>query len=650
MAAELGSASSIAAFAARSSARASASSDEYQPNRALQIAPPNMIATGTHEHHHDDEDDRSGHDLASVAPRVSAAEPASTPRGIASRGERLGRDRPRATVTAFHAAAATAANTASDARGRGGARVVDDRDLDRRCVLGPDHAERADREVVHLAGRRRSTARPSVSTQPERHVGRADAVRAQHDLVERVTGRDPHLDPLERARAPDRRAHARRRSVAARLGHGHVSSSTARSRSSRTSTGRSTPGFAERALEQHGVLGEREARGSRPGPSAATRGTPGASHCSTSSRRAVRASTALAAIGGRFGPSRTHVLAARTRPGPVGPSRSASSRAAAGASDATLPPNAPPFASGDAGSPPGHAPRRVGLEVRRLDPARREPHTAGRARRAAEAARRRRSSCAVPAPCPRARARFEQRLGRRPSARPRPRPRPAVEPGGSGTATSASRGAPSSAKPPSPSGTSGPTRCAAPPSSAARRGGGVEVAATGCRPTAAPTPAHGASCTVFQPVHRQRCAASARSTSTATGGPLRRAAPRRARRSRACRSRTASRRVATNASASRSRTSGVESFDRRDRAGRRPGRPASRTRPAPRRRRAPCSSRTDPAARSRPSPTRCRAARAAPRAATRPARRRPSTGAPLHVKRPVPWARHLGGTDVHRAG
>ena len=44
--------------------------------------------------------------------------------------------------------------------------------------------------------------------------------------------------------------------------------------------------------------------------------------------------------------------------------------------DDSFPPNAPPFASGDAGSPPGRAPRRVGLEVRGLDPARREAHTA----------------------------------------------------------------------------------------------------------------------------------------------------------------------------------------------------------------------------------------------------------------------------------
>ena len=61
---------------------------------------------------------------------------------------------PSASLTAFHAAAATAANTASDALASGGTGIVDDLDVDRRRVLGADDAERPDGEVVDLAGRR----------------------------------------------------------------------------------------------------------------------------------------------------------------------------------------------------------------------------------------------------------------------------------------------------------------------------------------------------------------------------------------------------------------------------------------------------------------------------------------------------------------
>src|SRR5262249_54096651 len=71
------------------------------------------------------------------------------------------------------------------------------------------------------------------------------------------------------------------------------------------------------------------------------------SMCTTSAR-----SAAVAAIGGRLGPRRaTASRENNTRTGRL--IRSASARAAAMTGDATLPPNAPPFASGDAGSPPG---------------------------------------------------------------------------------------------------------------------------------------------------------------------------------------------------------------------------------------------------------------------------------------------------------
>ena len=59
-----------------------------------------------------------------------------------------------------------------------------------------------------------------------------------------------------------------------------------------------------------------------------------------------------AAIGGRFGPSRT--MSSRDRSTRTArPCSSANRRAMAGSSLATFPPNAPPPASGDAGTPPG---------------------------------------------------------------------------------------------------------------------------------------------------------------------------------------------------------------------------------------------------------------------------------------------------------
>ena len=76
-----------------------------------------------------------------------------------------------------------------------------------------------------------------------------------------------------------------------------------------------------------------------------------------------------AASGGRFGPQRTTSSRAnRTRTGR--PCSSASRRATSPTSLVTLPPKAPPLASAVAGSPPGHAPRRVGLEVAGLHPRR----------------------------------------------------------------------------------------------------------------------------------------------------------------------------------------------------------------------------------------------------------------------------------------
>ena len=128
--------------------------------------------------------DLAGHD----EPRRPARWACTGPTGFAGRGH--GETLPAAGVVgpatpvghgggparaASQAAAATAANTASEPL-TGGPPTVD-RHLDRRRVDGPQDAEAADRQVVHLAGlvdRQALAADP-----PERHVGGADAVRAQ---------------------------------------------------------------------------------------------------------------------------------------------------------------------------------------------------------------------------------------------------------------------------------------------------------------------------------------------------------------------------------------------------------------------------------------------------------------------------------------
>ena len=87
-------------------------------------------------------------------------------------------------------------------------------------------------------------------------------------------------------------------------------------------------------------------------------------------------------------------------------------------------------------------------------------------------------------------------------------------PAPSGTATSASDGARSSAKPPSPSATSGPTCCGVPPSSAERR-----AAATRSRPGSATGRAVAAATMDRHPVHRHRWASNACSTAAGGAGP-----------------------------------------------------------------------------------------------------------------------------------
>ena len=75
--------------------------------------------------------------------------------------------------------------------------VVSDLDRDRRHVLGPQDAERADREVVHLAG----VDRDSFAQHPaEGHVHRARAVAPQHHLIEEAARGDAHAHTHENPR------------------------------------------------------------------------------------------------------------------------------------------------------------------------------------------------------------------------------------------------------------------------------------------------------------------------------------------------------------------------------------------------------------------------------------------------------------------
>ena len=136
--------------------------------------------------------------------------------------------------------------------------------------------------------------------------------------------------------------------------------------------------------------------------------------------------------------------------------------------EATLPPNAPPLASGDM-----RVAARARTTTRRAPGTRVRPTRWRGARRpsrvpAARAAARARRSCAGPAPCPRARG-FEQRLGDHPLTSPRLRRRSRSTPAGAAPRPGrrAARRRRRSRRPPGARAT--PTRCDAPPSSAARR-------------------------------------------------------------------------------------------------------------------------------------------------------------------------------------
>ena len=146
------------------------------------------------------------------------------------------------------------------------------------------------------------------------------------------------------------------------------------------------------------------------------------------------------------------------------PCRSASSRAAAITVESTLPPNAPPLASGDAGSPPGHAPRRVGLEVGRLDPRASAACTVQSPCRQLDRMTRRRRSFAAPAPWPR-------RAAPRRASRP-----PTNHRGRRGPRRARRRARCRRRSRPPPSATSAATRCGVPALERRPRGCSLEIA------------------------------------------------------------------------------------------------------------------------------------------------------------------------------
>ena len=276
-----------------------------------------------------------------------------------------------------------------------------------------------------------------------------------------------------------------------------VSSRTRAPRAS-TSVDAVDAGRVERALDQHGVLGQARRRAGGSTPAARARSTTSQRASTVERVRGLvrrrgeqRAAADLdAAVAQRPRSPRSAAASGRAArrprgrrpPAPVGRARRRARAPRPAPASPTLPPNAPPLASGVAGSPTRRGtPAGVGFEVRGLDPARRERAPRRRARRAARAAARRPPSCAGPAPCRPARGPSASDSPTHPvepgGARPsRPRSRP-----GTGPRRARRRRAWSSANPASPVGTAGPTRCAAPPSSSARRPAASRSRATSVR-------------------------------------------------------------------------------------------------------------------------------------------------------------------------
>ena len=385
----------------------------------------------------------------------------------------------------------------------------------------------------------------------QRHVRGADGVGAQHDLVERLAAAHPHRARGRRAATDGRRPSPRPAVVT-------VSGPSPSDGQQHRRLG--PAGGAERG--RGGRARRRRPRRPRPGRERRADGVGDAAVRATCTTP-VPSGRNPAASGGRLGPRRTQSSrASRTRTArPCSsarrPGRGRRHRGGLAAEGAAVGQRAGRLAAGP-------APAGVGLEVGGLDPRRLQRRGPSR-RRAPRSGARARPWCAAPAPCP-------PRPGPRPASRP-----PTQPPRPSGTATRASAGARSSAKPASPSTTAGSTCWSAPPSIVARRPPPPRPDhAVGTGSSSAPASPSRTARRRRRPGRRPRGWSASRCTGTggrqrpvdgvvrrsAAPSILRRAGPRGARRCPGCRSRTGSRPVAQKASAHAVAPSAVEPVER----------------------------------------------------------------------------------------
>ena len=458
-------------------------------------------------------------------------------------------------------------------------------------------------------------------------MGRADAVGAQHDLVERLAAAHPHVHGGRRGRGD-----LRRRDRPVGRAHGDAADRSAASTASTPGPPASSarprpPQQGERLGPAGGPHGRRRRRaGHRRPPRPRGRARPARSRSLDARRRATTRSDARAvgtacppATGGPLRARAARRPRGRAPPAPGGRGRRPAPRAAAGAIDADL------AAEGAAVGQRGRrlaarlAPRRVDLEVGRARPRSCAASPPSRPRGTSSGCR---SSAVVRRPC-------TLPAAARASASVSPTAHP---PAPSGTATSASAGALVVGEPAVAERDVGadPLRRRRPRSSARRprpRGHGRRPRGGARRP---PVRSAQASRIVRQPVHRHRWASSACSTAAASSGPapLAAQAGQPHHDARACRTRTGWRRWRrTPRPTPRARPRRARRAWSRDRPAHPPDRRHARH-PWLRRRPARCSTRTGPAGCSRPSPSAARAARAAPRAAWRPSSGT-STGPPV---------------------
>ena len=370
---------------------------------------------------------------------------------------------------------------------------------------------------------------PLARDPPERHVRGADRVGTQHDLVERIAGRERHVD----ARRPCPRSTATDALARAPLG---VTTSTSRPSAPATSTACSASPTARRsALDRR--TGDVDLGPARPhldavGASATPAARPRRARRRRRSRRRRRARPRPPRSAGASGRAARRPRARRRRAPCARTGRRARAPRAARPSAPCRRTRRRSRAATPVRRPARTTTRRVRGTRARPTASRAAHHRAGTA--ASGRAAGRAASTVVRRPCTfaGARPRLEQRLRDdplqtrgldrvgAPTRRQRHRDQRVARRGVVGERRAAERHVEIDA-----------LRAARLP---ARRAGAAASRSRAAVATARPSPT--ASRTVSQPVHRHRCAASARSTSRA------RVRPRTASRSPACRTRTAIRR------------------------------------------------------------------------------------------------------------